>query len=95
MALPLPDSEDHLVDVGAGTGKLARAIGRAYPRLGWVRLVEPNETTLERAVARVREVLPDAEVRGYPLAVGREDDLPKIEASLVTIGNVFMPMMEL
>ena len=95
VALPPLDYEDHLVDVGAGTGKLARAIGRAYPRLGRVSLVEPNETKLERAVARVREVLPDAEVRGYPLAVGREDELPKIEASLVTVGSVFMPMMEL
>jgi SAM-dependent methyltransferase len=95
VALPALDYDDHLVDVGAGTGKLACAIGRAYRHLGRVSLVEPNEAKLERAVARVREVLPDAEVRGYPLGVGRGDELPGIEASLVTVGSVFMPMMEL
>jgi hypothetical protein len=89
------DYEDHLVDVGAGTGKIACAVARAYPRLGRVSLVEPNEKKLERAVERVREALPNAEIRAYPLALGFDGILPELEASVVTVGSVFMPAMEL
>ncbi|HSF16398.1 MAG TPA: hypothetical protein VLK65_12700 [Vicinamibacteria bacterium] len=95
IALPPLDFEDHVVDVGAGTGKVACAIGRAYPRLGKVSLIEPNDAKLERAEQRLRGVLPNAEIRAYPLAVGRDSDLPKLEASIATIGSVFMPLMEL
>jgi len=95
LALPPLDEEDHLVDVGAGTGKLACAIGRAYPRLGRVSLIEPNETKLDRAVTRLREILPRAEIRAFPLAVGGEDALPPLDATVVTAGSVFMPVMEL
>ncbi len=95
IALPPLDYEDHLVDLGAGTGKIACAIGRAYPRLGRVSLVEPNEKKLERAVERVRETLPNAEIRGYPIALGFDGTLPDLDASVVTVGSVFMPVMEL
>ncbi len=95
IALPALDYEDHLVDLGAGTGKIACAIGRAYPRLGRVSLVEPNEKKLERAVERVRETLPNAEIRGYPIALGFNGTLPDLDASVVTVGSVFMPVMEL
>jgi hypothetical protein len=95
IALPPLDYDDHLVDIGAGTGKLACAIGRAYPRLGRVSLVEPNERKLERAVERVKEVLPSAEVRAFPIAVGMEGELPDLDATVVTAGSVFMPKMEL
>jgi SAM-dependent methyltransferase len=95
ISLPPLDYEDHLVDVGAGTGKIACAVARAYPRLGRVSLVEPNEKKLERAVERVREALPNAEIRAYPLALGFDGTLPELEASVVTVGSVFMPAMEL
>jgi hypothetical protein len=95
IALPPLDYDDHLVDLGAGTGKIACAIGRAYPRLGRVSLVEPNEKKLERAVERVRETLPNAEIRAYPIAVGFDGALPELDASAVTVGSVFMPVMEL
>ncbi len=95
VSLPPLDYEDHLVDVGAGTGKIACAVGRAYPRLGRVSLVEPNEKKLERAVERVRETLPNAEIRAFPLALGFDGALPELEASVVTVGSVFMPAMEL
>ena len=95
ISLPPLDYEDHLVDVGAGTGKIACAVGRAYPRLGRVSLVEPNEKKLERAVERVRETLPNAEIRAYPIALGHDTALPELEASVVTVGSVFMPAMEL
>jgi hypothetical protein len=95
IALPPLDYDDHLVDLGAGTGKIACAIARAYPRLGRVSLVEPNEKKLERAVERVREALPNAEIRAYPLAVGFDGALPELDASAVTVGSVFMPVMEL
>jgi SAM-dependent methyltransferase len=95
ISLPPLDYEDHLVDVGAGTGKIACAVARAYPRLGRVSLVEPNEKKLERAVERVREALPNAEIRAYPLALGFDGALPELEASVVTVGSVFMPAMEL
>jgi hypothetical protein len=95
ISLPPLDYEDHLVDVGAGTGKIACAVGRAYPRLGRVSLVEPNEKKLERAVERVREILPNAEIRAFPLALGFDGTLPELEASVITVGSVFMPAMEL
>ena len=95
ISLPPLDYEDHLVDVGSGTGKIACAVGRAYPRLGRVSLVEPNEKKLERAVERVRETLPNAEIRAYPIALGHDTALPELEASVVTVGSVFMPAMEL
>jgi hypothetical protein len=95
IALPPLDYEDHLVDVGAGTGKLACAVGRAYPRLSRVSLIEPNEQKLERAVERVREILPNAEIRAYPIALGFGRRLPELDASVVTIGSVFMPALEL
>ncbi|MGH9320466.1 MAG: class I SAM-dependent methyltransferase [Vicinamibacteria bacterium] len=95
ISLPPLDYEDHLVDVGAGTGKIARAIARAYPRLGRVSLVEPNERKIERAVERVREALPNAEIRAFPIAVGHDSSLSDLDASVVTAGSVFMPTMEL
>lgn len=95
ISLPPLDYEDHLVDVGAGTGKIACAVGRAYPRLGRVSLVEPNEKKLERAVERVRETLPNAEIRAFPIALGFDGTLPELEASVITVGSVFMPAMEL
>jgi hypothetical protein len=95
IALPPLDYDDHLVDLGAGTGKIARAVGRAYPRLGRVSLVEPNEKKLERAVERVRETLPNAEIRAYPIALGFDGTLPELDASAVTVGSVFMPVMDL
>ena len=95
ISLPPLDYEDHLVDLGAGTGKIACAVGRAYPRLGRVSLVEPNEKKLERAVERVRETLPNAEIRAFPIALGFDGTLPELEASVITVGSVFMPAMEL
>lgn len=95
IALPPLDEGDHLLDVGAGTGKLACSIGRAYPRLAQVSLVEPNERKLERAVHRVKEALPHAQVRAFPLAIGGDEPLPDLQATVVTVGSVFMPTMEL
>ena len=70
LALPPLGREDHLVDVGAGTGKLAALIARGYPRLGRVTLLEPNADKAERAVARVREILrAAAEAAGHPVAI--------------------------
>jgi len=95
ISLPPLDYEDHLVDLGAGTGQIACAVGRAYPRVGRVSLVEPNEKKLERAVERVRETLPNAEIRAFPIALGFDGILPELEASVITVGSVFMPAMEL
>jgi ubiquinone/menaquinone biosynthesis C-methylase UbiE len=56
--------------VGAGTGKLAGLIARSYPELGRVTLVEPNARKLERAVVRLREVLPGAVITPVAHGVG-------------------------
>jgi SAM-dependent methyltransferase len=95
IALPPLDREDHLVDVGAGTGKLALLIARAYPRLGRVTLVDPNAEKLERAEARLREALPSARVEIVRFGLGEGATLPAADATLVTIGSVLMPAMEL
>jgi hypothetical protein len=60
-----------------------------------VSLVEPNEKKLERAVERLRETLPNAEIRAFPLALGLDGILPELDASVITVGSVFMPAMEL
>jgi hypothetical protein len=95
ISLPPLDYEDHLVDLGAGTGKIACAVGGAYPRLGRVSLIEPNEKKLELAVERVRATLPNAEIRAFPIRLGFDGTLPELDASVITVGSVFMPAMEL
>ena len=94
LSLPPLDRDDHLIDVGAGTGKLACLIARGYPRLGRVTLIEPNVSKLERARAGVAELLPAAHIRTLPLALGEDHTLPRGEATIVTVGSVLMPVME-
>jgi SAM-dependent methyltransferase len=95
IALPPLDAGDHLADVGAGTGKLAALVARGYPRLGRVTLVEPNRAKLERAAARLRELLPGARVEAVAAGIGDGAAPPVRDATLVTVGSVLMPIMEL
>jgi SAM-dependent methyltransferase len=95
IALPPLDHDDHLVDVGAGTGKLATLVARAYPRLGRVTLLDPNADKLARAEIRLREALPTAKVEVVRFELGRGGALPVADATLVTVGSVLMPVMEL
>jgi SAM-dependent methyltransferase len=95
LALPPLDRDDHLVDVGAGTGKLAALIARSYPRLGQVTLIEPNEQKLIRAQERLTELLPKSTITPLALALAQGGALPKDVASIVTLGSVLMPAMEL
>jgi SAM-dependent methyltransferase len=95
IALPPLDREDHLVDLGAGTGKLAVLIAKSYPGLGRVTLVEPNERKVARAVSRLREVLPRAEIVGVTGGLGEGQALEVRGTTVATVGSVFMPIMEL
>ena len=95
LNLPPLDRPDHLVDVGAGTGKLAALIAGGYPRLGRVTLVEPNADKLERAVSRLREMRPGSTVEGVRHAVGEGHPSSVREATVATVGSVFMPTLEL
>jgi SAM-dependent methyltransferase len=93
--LPPLDREDHLVDVGAGTGKLAALIARGYPRLGRVTLVEPNADKLARATASLREILPGSALEPLAHAVGEGRASGVAGATVATVGSVFMPTLEL
>lgn len=95
IALPPLDRDDHLVDVGAGTGKLALLVARAYPRLGRVTLLDLNAEKLARAETRLREALPSATVEVLRFGLGGGEPLPAAEATLVTVGSVLMPALEL
>lgn len=95
IALPPLDQADHLLDLGAGTGKLANLIAKGYPRLGQVTLIDPNATKLERAEARLRAALPDAQITTVGVGLGINQPLPTLNATLVTMGSVLMPTMEL
>ena len=77
LALPPLDRDDHLIDAGAGTGKLACMIARSYPRLGRVTLIEPNAEKLARAKARVSQIAPHAEVQALRLGLGEGRKLPR------------------
>lgn len=93
LALPPLDRDDHLIDLGAGTGKLALLIAKSYPRLGKVTLVEPNAQKLERAQAHLEEALPQGRVTTILAALGEGVPMPENEGTLVTIGSVLMPIM--
>ena len=93
LALPPLDRADHLVDVGAGTGKLAALIAQGYPNLGRLTLLEPNAVKLARAEARLRELLPHAQVEALAAALGEGQALPQGVADYAVVGSVFMPTM--
>lgn len=95
LGLPPLDAADHLVDVGAGTGKLSRLIARGYPELGRVTLVEPNARKLARARAALAEALPRAEVRAIEGGLGEWAPAVEPPATVAVIGSVLMVMMEL
>jgi SAM-dependent methyltransferase len=95
IALPPLDRSDHLVDVGAGTGKLAGLIARSYPHLGRLTLIEPNERKLERAASRLRAALPEAEIAAVAHGLGEGRALGVRGATVAVVGSVFMPIMEL
>jgi SAM-dependent methyltransferase len=95
LALPPLDRDDHLIDAGAGTGKLACMIARSYPRLGHVTLIEPNAEKLARAKARLSQIAPHAQVQALPRGLGEGRKLPRRLGTVVTVGSVLMPIMEL
>ena len=95
LALPPLDRHDHLVDTGAGTGKLACLIARSYPHLGRVTLIEPNDRKLTRAKNRLSEIIPGDGIQALPLGLGEGTALPQLRATVVTVGSVLMPIMEL
>jgi len=95
IALPPLDVGDHLLDAGCGTGKLAALVALGYPKLGRVTLLEPNALKLERAVAKLRELLPKARVEGVPGGLAERAGVTMEPASIVIVGSVLMPIMEL
>jgi len=92
--LPLGES-DHLIDMGTGTGKLARLIVSGYPGLGQITLVEPNERKLALALERVKAAS-GASTRVHALSesLGQGELDADGEANLVTTGSVLMPVLE-
>jgi SAM-dependent methyltransferase len=94
QALPPLDHHDHLVDAGAGTGKLACLIARSYPHLGRVTLIEPNDRKLARAKTRLAEIIPGDRIQALPQGLGEETALPRLRATVATVGSVLMPIME-
>lgn len=95
LALPPLDRDDHLVDVGAGTGKLALLIAKGYPDLGRVTLVEPNASKLLLAHQRLKLALPEAPITTLEAGVGSDMPSHTEPGTLVTVGSVLMPVMVL
>jgi SAM-dependent methyltransferase len=93
IALPPIGPEDHVVDVGAGTGKLSGLLADAYPDVGSITLVEPNERKLERARGRLAARLGPERVRPLRATLGEGADLPAGEATLAVVGSVLMPVL--
>lgn len=92
IALPPIDAGDHVVDIGAGTGKLSLLLASAYPRVGRISLVEPNEAKLDRARARLREYLGDR-VAALRASLGDGASPPISDATLAIVGSVLMPIL--
>ena len=94
LALPPLGEATHLVDVGAGTGKLSQLTARGYPEICRVTLVEPNEVKLRRARARLAEALPRARIETLALPAGQGQLRPSRDADIVVFGSVLMPLLE-
>src|SRR5688572_23347841 len=90
IALPPVGPEDHVVDVGAGTGKLSGLLADAYPDVGRITLVEPNERKLERARSRLVARLGHERVRPLRATLGEGADVPAGVATLAIVGSVLM-----
>lgn len=95
LALPPLTRADHLVDLGAGTGKLARLVVQSYPEVGHVTLVDPNADKLARAVRRIAELVGEARVTAVHAGLGVGHPIGSMEATVATLGSVLMPIMEL
>jgi SAM-dependent methyltransferase len=95
LALPPLDQQDHLIDVGAGTGKMAAIIASSYPQLGRITLIEPNAIKLERAITRLSKIAPGAKVEAMAVRLGASELPLNDVATIVTVGSVFMPGLEL
>lgn len=97
LALPPLDTNDHLVDIGAGTGKIARLVAKAYPELGRITLVEPNPQKLIRAERGLAEAMPRSATRIKSIAHGLGENAINLVplATVITVGSVFMPILEL
>jgi SAM-dependent methyltransferase len=93
VALPPVGPEDHVIDVGAGTGKLSGLLADAYPEVGRVTLIEPNERKLERARGRLATRLGPERVRAVRAVLGEGASLPAEEGSLAIVGSVLMPVL--
>jgi len=93
-ALPPLDRHDHLVDAGAGTEKLACLIARSYPDLGHVTLIEPNDRKVAGAKTRLSEIIPGDRIQALPQGLGEGTALPRLRATVATVGSVLMPIME-
>ena len=93
VALPPVDAGDHVIDVGAGTGKLSLLLADAYSGVGRITLVDPNERKLYRGRARLAERLGADRVRAVRAALGEGAALPLEEATLVIVGSVLMPVL--
>jgi SAM-dependent methyltransferase len=97
LSLPPLDADDHLADIGTGTGKLARMIVKAYPELGRVTLVEPNAQKVVRAERALAEALPRATTRIRSMAEGLGTGRIQLSPlpTVVTVGSVLMPALEM
>jgi SAM-dependent methyltransferase len=92
IALPPVDSRDHVVDLGAGTGKLSLLLAGAYPDVGKITLVEPNGPKLERGLARLRGRIEDR-ASGVRSALGEGSPPAVAGASLAILGSVLLPVL--
>jgi SAM-dependent methyltransferase len=95
IALPPLDVDDHLIDFGAGTGKVTCLIARSYPNIGRITLVEPNQRKLERAVERVIALSAADRVHGIAAALGDGNINIEPPGTIAVVGSVFMPALEL
>jgi SAM-dependent methyltransferase len=93
IALPPIGADDSLVDIGAGTGKLSGLVAEAYPDLGRLTLIEPNESKLDRARSRLVSRLGPERVRVLRAMLGEGAAMPAGEATLAIVGSVLMPVL--
>lgn len=95
IAMPPLDKDDHVLDIGAGTGKLSMILAKGFPMLGMLTLVEPNLDKLTRARNKIKELLSAERVKAVEAALGKGVALPLARpATMAVVGSVLMPPLE-